>query len=408
MIDYPRLTRLLGGAELAWLVQRVRRRMARGEPLDGAVTLSGASAEQRAAVHRLLGRRPRAGDALTVSLPAVDDVLRRSGACPGGLAEAVVALEGEVTDHAKEAAALAEAWDEAFAPVAVVVQRRPELTDWFERLSDGGVVRRLARTPQAAGPLLADLASVIAELPAADEPLGHFAARVAGGAHALDDDRPLGTLAFGAARALARLPDGQGAEWRRAVWAGVGLLRDDLSSTVLTLGLAGDARTPTGRALAALREDGQPAVLTLRQLVHDDPEIRVRDVFVCEGPVVVAAAADRLERWPAMVCTSGQPSAAALHLLRRLAASGAVLRYHGDFDWGGIRIANVVFDRVPAQPWRFGAGDYVANVREGGQALRGRPATPRWDDRLGSMMREAGVAVEEEQVLADLLADLDS
>jgi hypothetical protein len=52
------------------------------------------------------------------------------------------------------------------------------------------------------------------------------------------------------------------------VWAAVGVLCDELSSAVLTLGLPGDA-TVTGRMLSIARSDGQPVWLTLRQLAHD-------------------------------------------------------------------------------------------------------------------------------------------
>src|SRR6266487_2739482 len=50
--DTARLERLLGG-ELTWLVERVRKRLERGETLDTSVTLTGATPAQRDAVHRL-------------------------------------------------------------------------------------------------------------------------------------------------------------------------------------------------------------------------------------------------------------------------------------------------------------------------------------------------------------------
>jgi uncharacterized protein (TIGR02679 family) len=356
--------------------------------------------------HRLLGRPPRPGAALTVSLSAVDEVVRRSGACPDGLAAAVVALTGKVTDRAAAEADRGSRWRAAFAPLEAAVAPRPELAGWLRGLHSTGLVRRLATTPESATPLLADLATVIGNLPAAGEPLGRLAARSTGRAHALDPDRPLATLALGAARALSGLPDGTGAEWRREVWASVGVLRDEVSSTVLTLGLPGDARTSTGRALAAWHETGQPAVLTLRQLVRDPPLPCGPVVFACENPVVVATAADQLGAGcPPLVCTSGQPGAAVLHLLRQLTSAGAALRYHGDFDWGGLRIGNVVFARVPATPWRFRAADYRAAAHHG-QDLLGTPVVAAWDDHLGAVMRETGVAVEEEHVIDDLLTDL--
>ena len=70
-------------------------------------------------------------------------------------------------------------------------------------------------------------------------------------------------------------------------------------------------------------------------------------VRICENPVVIAAAADELgSRCPPLVCVGGQPSAAGWRLLDLLAAGGAEFRYHGDFDWGGIRIASAVRQRV--------------------------------------------------------------
>ncbi len=65
---------------------------------------------------------------------------------------------------------------------------------------------------------------------------------------------------------------------------------------------------------------------------------------------------------PPLVCTAGWPSGAAIMLLRRLAASGAHLRYHGDFDGGGLRIAAHVMARTGAEPWRMATADYLAAV----------------------------------------------
>lgn len=406
MIDTHRLERLLGDADLAWLVTRVRRRMERGQPLDTSVTLAAATGAQRAAVQRLLGRPPRPGSTLSVSLPAVDAIVRRSGACADGLAAAVVTLTGDLVDRGAVVEERERAWRAAFASVEDVVAGRPELADWLDGIRRTGLVRRLAGTPEAAVPLLADLTAVIRQLPAAGELRASFAARVCRGAHALDDDRPLATLALGAARALSGIADGSGAQWRREVWASVGVLCDDVSSTVLTLGLSGDTTSATGRALAALREAGQPAVLTLRQLVRDPPALSARRVFVCENPAVVSAAADRLGAHCApLVCTGGQPGVAAVHLLRELTDTGAELHYHGDFDWGGVRIANTVFARLTAKPWRFETADYRA-VADRGHPLSGTPVAARWDRDLATAMRAAQVAVEEEHVLDDLLADL--
>lgn len=407
-IDQVRLGRLLGADDLGWLTTRLRKRLERGGTLDGAVTLTGATAAQRAAVGRLLGRRQRPGSTLTVSLPALDAVLRRSGACQDGLVAAVEALTGPVADRSAAAAERDRSWRAAFASLDAAVVEHPELTDWRRRIEATGLVRRLAGDPGRAVGLLTDLAAVLCDLPAAGEPVGRFAARVLRAAHALDDDRPLATLVLSAARVLGQVPDGTGAEWRREVWASVGLLRDELSTTVLTCGFPGDTGSATGRALSAFRAAGQPVVLTLRQLIRDPPRLTAGVVSVCENPVVVSAAADRLgARCPPLVCIAGQPGAAAMHLLRSLAAAGAGadLRYHGDFDWGGLRIGNVMFERLAVRPWRFDTAAYL-QVAHHGRALTGSSVLARWDSELSVAMTQAGAAVEEELVLEELITDL--
>jgi uncharacterized protein (TIGR02679 family) len=131
-------------------------------------------------------------------------------------------------------------------------------------------------------------------------------------------------------------------------------------------------------------------------------------VSICENPVVAAEAADRLGPAAApLVCVGGQPRVAATTLLRNLAENGVKLRYHGDFDWGGLRIGNVVFARLPLVPLRFDAAAYRQAARNGtGSPHTGKPTACRWDPDLGTAMQRIGLAVEEERVIDDLLGDL--
>ncbi|WP_241518584.1 TIGR02679 domain-containing protein [Streptomyces sp. CB03238] len=266
-VDRDRLARLLGGPDLAWLVDRVRRRMAREEALTGPVTLADPTPAQRAAAERLLGRGPGAGRSLSVRLDAVDAVLRRSGVSPGGLGAAVTALTGPVARVADVREREEQAWRDAYEPLGILIRTvRPELTAWADRLRGDGLVRRLARSPHTARRLLGDTAEALRRLPA--DPavsLPAFAATAFGDAHALDDGTPLATLVLSGARALTGFPDGGGTEWRRGAWASAGLLKGALSSTVLTLGLRG---TP---AIDWAADAGEPVVLTLRQLTRAPP-----------------------------------------------------------------------------------------------------------------------------------------
>jgi uncharacterized protein (TIGR02679 family) len=196
--------------------------------------------------------------------------------------------------------------------------------------------------------------------------------------------------------------------WRDA-WASAGVLCDELSAPVLTLGLRGDGPGLTDRALRLHAEAGEPYRLTTRQLLREPPvcasAAAAPAVYVCENPTVVAAAANRLGGAAApLVCLEGQPRTAARVLLGLLAAAGARLAYHGDFDWAGIHIANVVVRRHGAVPWRFSSADYRA--ARGGRALLGDPVAAAWDPELDTAMRERGLAVHEEEVLDLLLRDL--
>ncbi|MCW2948398.1 MAG: hypothetical protein JWR24_5115 [Actinoallomurus sp.] len=404
-----RLRRLLGSPDTTWLRVRARRRLERGTPLTGTVTLTNSTSSQRRAIEVLLGRRAGSGTSLTVSLDEVDRVLRGSGTCPSGLATAVTLLDGPIRDLRRENAETTEAWRTAHARLDAAVSGRDELTGWRTWLDTTGLVRRLTNGPGDAKILLDRLAAVLDRLPSPGIPLGQLAAETCADAHALDEGSPLATLALSAARALNGLPyRAEGAaETRRTTWAAVGVHLDELSSVVLCLGLPANG-TPLGRLLAAARESGEPVTLTLRQLRRHAGSMTVPGlVRICENPVVVAAAADALgDRCPPLVCTGGRPSAAVWRLLEILAEGGAEFAYHGDFDWGGIGIAAAIYQRIGWRPWRYDTAAYLAATSAA--PLTGRPCPTPWDSGLTATMTERAVRVEEELVLTNLLNDLEA
>jgi uncharacterized protein (TIGR02679 family) len=408
-----KLHRLLGGEPVAWLVRRARDRLEAGRPLTGTVTLATATAEQRRAAERLTGRTARSGVSLSVSLTEVDRIVRDSGAVPGGLAEAVTRLTGPLRDRNQERADLAAAWSAAFTSLDATVDGRDELARWRGWLDATGVVRRLAPEPDQARVLLDQVALVLRRLPSCGVPIGQLAAECCGDAHALDEGRPVGTLVLSAVRALANLPfaaEGT-ADSRRGAWASAGVHLDELSSLVLCLGLPGDGQTALGRLLSCCREAGQPIVLTLRQLRCHDQPLHATRVRICENPVVAAAAADELgARCRPLVCVGGQPSAAGWRLLELLAAGGAEFAYHGDFDWGGVRIASAVRHRISWRPWRYDRQAYEAAAAAAHPLapLVGEPAATPWDTELADAMRQRNARIEEELTLDAILQDLGS
>jgi len=109
-----------------------------------------------------------------------------------------------------------------------------------------------------------------------------------------------------------------------------------------------------------------------------------------------------------LVCTDGMPAAAQRVLLGQLVNAGAQLRYHGDFDWPGISIANYVVKHCASRPWRMSSQDYELAVQQASErsALSQGVVDCTWDGSLSQSMKLLGVAVAEEAVIDSLLADL--
>lgn len=406
--DTARLRQLLGSPEFAWLVERARRRLLNG-CAGGSVRLHEPTPVQREAVDRLLGRRPSRGGSLTVRLEELEAILRHAQIC-NSLSDAVEVLTGPMVDVRAQRNSLEESWAEVFATTSVETGSRPALKAWLEELRTSGLLKRLSRNDPSVGRrLLQHALEIDQRLPARAVPLAELAAAVAGDSHALDSGAPLGTIAVRLAAAVGGVDTWDGAEARRDAWASVGVLCDELSAPVLTLNVSGDGTNVTDRVLRLHAEAGEPCRLTTRQLLRDPPafgpSIAGRTVYVCENPTVLASAANRLgARSRAVVCLEGQPRTAAHLLLSRLATAGARLVYHGDFDWAGIHIGNLVIRRYRVAPWRFSSEDYRA--ARGGRELHGAPVAAMWDPSLEAAMIETGRAVHEEQVVDMLLADL--
>ena len=93
-------------------------------------------------------------------------------------------------------------------------------------------------------------------------------------------------------------------------------------------------------------------------------------------------------------------------VLRHLAQSSIELRYHGDFDWPGVAIANRAIERYGVVPWRMTVDDYSRAARADGLRLGDAAVEPVWDSELGAAMRTRDRAVHEESVLIELVDSL--
>ncbi|MEI4273396.1 TIGR02679 family protein [Klenkia sp. LSe6-5] len=349
----------------------------------------------------VLGVRMRPGRR-RIALADLDAVLRGSPAAVS-LVEAAMALHGPLRDLPAERAARESARETSAADWAALVA--PLSGAWVPVWTEGLRAAGLLRSAPAA------LAAAVAAVRTVDvdplpRTLGELAAAVTGDAHGLDPGRRAGAVAVRGVAARAGEPAPTTAADRARLWAEVGVRTDDVSGTALVLGWRPPGTSAWAVSMRARADLGVPTHVTLRELrVAPRPWAAPDDVVhACENPQVVQAAADRVLSGP-LICLQGNPSAAGSLLVEGLLADGAVVRYHGDFDWPGVAIAGRVL-AVGARPWRLSVVDYRAAVPAAGVPLTGRPVVTPWDPELASAMADTGIAVHEEAVIDLLLTDL--
>lgn len=369
------------------------------------ITLRDLTSEQLVAVCGLLGRKAPSGTTLRVDLEALDATLR-SGATERGLLDVLEAIGGPLVDRqaARRARELerSELWDMAFEHEAI---DDPKIESWLRRVRSTGRLTRLdIDDPAAVLDAALGLLMELSEPRLAGDPRHHLAALAAGlfgDAHALDADQPIGSLVLDGVHNITGETD------RRAAWATLGIDVDSVSTSALTLNL----RCPGSPIIMSAAAAGEPLRITARMLRRASSFVAMDQIFVCENPTVLAAAADELGvKAPPMVCTEGWPSTVTIELLETLAPAGT-FSVRADFDVQGVAIAGFVLDRaLDAIPWRFTAKDYLTAIDQppgtGSVALNGIVAAASWDDRLAPTMNEHGVAVHEEALLGQLLGDL--
>jgi uncharacterized protein (TIGR02679 family) len=417
-----RLQRLLGGEHLAALRQRLRRHFERMPPGHAreSFRISGLAPDEHAALASLTGRRPRFVGSLQIDVGAVDLALCQAGIA-GSLQAALEKLDGPIINSAAARAAQERLWSGVIGGCG-----HAGLTQYLQSPAAIGLLKRLSGgDPTTATDLRCRVEAVLRCLPAKGLTRAQLAADVLGDAHALDSGQAAATLVLAVWRQVVALAEPESedtlvgsrdvegirqdiqAEKARDTWARAGVLVNELARPVVALNLPVD----NGERTAHLA--GEPGYLSLRALLRSPPlwAVAGRPVYVCENPNLLAIAADRLgPHCRPMVCTDGMPAAAQNRLLSQLAQAGAVLRYHGDFDWAGLRIGNYMIREFGAEPWQFAAADYVAAVQVSprpGRRLDGVAALASWDSELTCAMQRHHLAIAEESVADRLVQDLD-
>ncbi|MFD4461592.1 TIGR02679 family protein [Nocardia sp. NPDC058480] len=369
-----------------------------------SVKVPGMTSQQRTALADLFGMAVLPEESHTVNCRQLDAVLvELTGLTGREVAEQIV---GPIEDRSAARAARASdrqalwAWLRAHPVVAA----QPVLAGWVAASERAGLIEQsVERTRE----LLEKAVRVLRAIPAQGQPLPIFADETVGDPHALDEGTRLQGVVIRALSVIHDCPLPADAGELRRLWVSAGVADDELSSTVLVAGLGGlDPDGVLGKMLRVCADGGVAASVTLQQLRTVESFGSVPSVVhVVENPSVLAVAVRRFEsHCPPLVCTAGWPNSAGIRLLDLLSRAGTRMKYHGDFDGEGLRIAAHLVARVGAQPWRMGSSDYLAAVSDGPGV--GRVTGVPWDSALAGHLGRIGVSVPEERVVEILLADL--
>jgi len=410
-----------GGLRGLWDV--IRNRLERnGLSTHGHVTVE-LTPESAETLSGVLGR-PIPPGRTRVKLDELDRALHRSIA-GAGLAEVTAALTGSPltnrrqvnADREAASAEIAAALDAAVGrEVGLRVEQAQQFLDGVRtsgiltKAGHGAALRAIAGFSQGWNELARS--QHVNNPNIGSEPawgIGEFASFATGSAHGFDDGRLAANLMLRALAVVFGVPVPSSGAERRQLWETAGVAVDDVSGTAMTWGFRppGDDRWST--MIRERTELGLVTHLTVQELrVAVGPMLTGPDVtvFACENPQILSAAARAGVAVP-VLCLSGQGSAAAWEVLHRLIGEGATVRYHGDFDWPGVKIATRVF-AARALPWRMGAEDYRAAIAQVSEQipLEGSPEVTPWDSALKSAMTGANVILHEEAVVSALIQDM--
>lgn len=390
-----RLVRLLGGAELSDLRARLRRRYELG-PADGklpSIQVGKLNENERAALASLVGRKGGVATSINIDVVEVDRALSEAGLAPS-LRNALELLDGPIVHRKTELRRIRDSWTSVLAGCT-----HNGLTAYLSSPLNLGVLKRLSgNRPGSASVICRQTEAVLGRLPTTGVPRAQIAAEVLGDAHGLDSGRPVATLTLAVLRSGSSADTGDD----RATWASIGVLVNELARPALFMNVP-----CSGLSISP----GNPQYASLRLLARRPLNWMVggRYILVCENPNLVAILADRLgTSCPPVVCVDGYLGAAQRAILKQLQASGARLRYHGDYDWPGISIANNVIAKYGAVSWHFSAAEYATaagSAPDPAVPLDGRAVIASWDADLTAAMAKIGVKIEEEAI-AERIIDL--
>lgn len=204
--------------------------------------------------------------------------------------------------------------------------------------------------------------------------------------HWFDYDKDPGKLFIFAIEHFLKVPCHQNAEELAENLYSAGIIKDEVSNYTVCSGvLAYDRCGKAHEGWKGFYHNGEPLQVSLWNIskIHRINSLTGK-VFVFENPTVFSEILYRTSNLkPALVCTFGNFKLASLILLDKLAESGAVIYYSGDFDPEGIIMADKLKQRYKDKLilWRYGKEDYFSIISK-------VPLTPLRLNKLNKLKSE--------------------
>ncbi|MFD1362162.1 TIGR02679 family protein [Lentibacillus salinarum] len=246
----------------------------------------------------------------------------------------------------------------------------PAIEFWFDYLMENSGDTRwiwamIDKTPDDFVVAVGRLDTAYRHLPESPERLPMFSSRITGDPHVFDLNRDTGKLWLHLLAVAADTSVPTSTEAINELLQDYNIYRDDLLNYVTCSGLLAEEEAGIHPVWKASVERNTVQIVPIRELIKLTTiyPFNGADVWIVENSGVCATLLDHKPDVP-IVCTNGQFTLAALMLLDRLAESGCVLHYAGDFDPEGLGMAQRLLDRYPVasmQLWHMDADAYVAS-----------------------------------------------
>lgn len=350
------------------LALREKSRSARG--LHGTIVLTEPDAAARTVLSGLLGRDFSAASVpgeLRLSVRELQAAWQRSRFQSLGLEDVLQAYFGGYLSHQQDKAREEEIRQRFFDGLMREI-KEPSMIAWLNHSVQNGpayrlLMRHYKEQPDELRHILIWLAPGLARLPL--QPPGSvavFAAELCRDPHALDVGSLGAQLLYHilAFRQGCAFPDT--AESRQELLFRVGIISNELMNFTICSGFHAADGVDLHEGWEAFYRCDEPLNISLRNLatitrVWSDSD----EIFIFENPSVFAYVQEQCrDLKPALICSNGQVKLSTWSLLDKALHPGLRIHYAGDFDVGGLLIAESFRHRYGERLvfWRYSVQDY--------------------------------------------------